>query len=374
MRLRLGLLGLGLGGAALSVVFADRAAAQAFTHTWPPFVLVTGLLLIGVVANADGVFTAAASLLGRLTNRELPLYVAAMTLVAVVTVFLNLDTSVAFLTPMLVLVGRQRGMGEQRLLYGCVFMSNAASLLLPGSNLTNLLILQDEHVSGTVFLARMLAPWIASVLVTLVVVAIAFRGKSRATGHSTNPPVVGAVRPLSLIGILLAVVLMLALPDAALPVLAVGIVLAAVRLSQRRTELRPIRESVDVISLAGIFLLAVALGTVARAWSYPGELMRHTNSVATAVIGAIASVSVNNLPAAVLLGSRLPTHARSLLLGLDIGPNLAVTGSLSALIWWQAARSVGARPSARRYSAVGLVLVPLTLAAALAAGHVSGAQ
>ncbi|HSO93414.1 MAG TPA: arsenic transporter, partial [Candidatus Dormibacteraeota bacterium] len=64
----------------------------------------------------------------------------------------------------------------------------------------------------------------------------------------------------------------------------------------------------------------------------------------------------------------------SLLLGLNIGPNLAVTGSLSALIWWQAARSVGARPSARRYSAVGLVLVPLTLAGALGAAYLFGAQ
>jgi Na+/H+ antiporter NhaD/arsenite permease-like protein len=47
-----------------------------------------------------------------------------------------------------------------------------------------------------------------------------------------------------------------------------------------------------------------------------------------------------------------------------------VTGSLSALIWWSAARSVGAKPSALRYSAVGFVLVPLTLAAGLAAGRV----
>jgi arsenical pump membrane protein len=76
---------------------------------------------------------------------------------------------------------------------------------------------------------------------------------------------------------------------------------------------------------------------------------------------------VNNLPAAVLLGSRGPAHPQSLLFGLDIGPNLAVTGSLSALIWWQAARAAGARPSARRYSLVGAVLVPLTIAAALAA-------
>jgi arsenical pump membrane protein len=66
----------------------------------------------------------------------------------------------------------------------------------------------------------------------------------------------------------------------------------------------------------------------------------------------------------------MPAEPRSLLVGLNIGPNLAVTGSLSALIWWSAARSLGERPSALRYSAVGVVLVPLTLAASLAAGGV----
>ncbi len=78
-------------------------------------------------------------MLARLPGGSLPLYVVAMLLVAVVTVFLNLDTSVAFLTPVLVHLARRRGAGELRFLYGCVFMSNAASLLLPGSNLTNLL-------------------------------------------------------------------------------------------------------------------------------------------------------------------------------------------------------------------------------------------
>jgi len=374
VRLRLGLFCAGAAAAIASLVLARSAAEQAFTHTWQPFVLVAGLLLIGVVANADGVFGRAASWLARVTRHDFLLYLAAMLLVALVTVFLNLDTSVAFLTPVLVLVGRQRAAGEQRLLYGCVFMSNAASLLLPGSNLTNLLILQDEHVSGTVFLARMLAPWVASVAVTALVVAVAFRRKTAGGGNGVTRALEGQVRPLSVAGICLAILLMLALPDAALPILALGIILTTVRLSQRSIDLRPIRESVDVISLSGIFLLAVTLGALARTWSYPAGLMDHTGSVATAAIGAVAAVLLNNLPAAVLLGSQSPAHARSLLLGLNIGPNLALSGSLSALIWWQAARSVGSRPSARRYSAVGIVLVPLTLAAALTAAHVFGAQ
>jgi arsenical pump membrane protein len=78
-------------------------------------------------------------------------------------------------------------------------------------------------------------------------------------------------------------------------------------------------------------------------------------------------VLVNNLPASVLLAPSLPTHPRALLLGLNLGPNLAVTGSLSAFLWLRVARRLGARPSALRYSRLGLVAVPVSLAASLAA-------
>lgn len=365
--MRLGSL-LVLGGAvtaAIAVLLAPNAAGDAAAHSWRPFVLVLGLLLIGLVANGDGVFSSAAALLGRLPGGSMSLYVAAMLLVAIVTVFLNLDTSVAFLTPVLVQVARHRQAGEQRFLYGSVFMSNAASLLLPGSNLTNLLVLADEHTSGITFLMRMLVPWLATVTVTILVVALAFRdvGSQPGRGGPTRPP-----RWLGAVGVLAAAVLILRLTDPALQVVAVGLTVVAVRLAQRRLCPRHLWRTIDAVSLAGVFLITLSLGTLARVWSYPGEVMATAGGVASAAVGAVASVLVNNLPAAVLLGSRMPAHPRSLLLGLNIGPNLAVTGSLSALIWWQAARSVGARPSIRRYSAVGVVLVPLSLAGALAFG------
>jgi arsenical pump membrane protein len=363
--LGLALLSAGTLVAAAAVALRTSAAIDSAGRSWPPFVLVAGLLLIGAVANEDGLFASIAGLIGRLPGGSLPLYAASMLLVAAVTVVLNLDTSVAFLTPVLLQVARLRTASEERYLYGCVFTSNAASLLLPGSNLTNLLVLAEEHVSGSVFLSRMAAPWLASVLVTIVVAGLAFRGSS--AGPTKPQPLQGSPRLLSIVAVAGAVALILALADSALPVLGVGLAIGAVRLVQRRIELRRLGEAVDVLSLLGVFLIALALGTLARAWSFPGQLMAGADDVATAVIGALASVLVNNLPAAVLLSSPTLAHPRSLLLGLNIGPNLAVTGSLSALIWWRVATSAGAKPSARRYSAVGIVLVPLTLAAALAA-------
>jgi arsenical pump membrane protein len=69
----------------------------------------------------------------------------------------------------------------------------------------------------------------------------------------------------------------------------------------------------------------------------------------------------------VLFSARAPAHPRALLIGLDFGPNLAVTGSLSALLWFQSAKGVGARPSLVTVTKIGLVLVPCSILAALAA-------
>jgi arsenical pump membrane protein len=84
-------------------------------------------------------------------------------------------------------------------------------------------------------------------------------------------------------------------------------------------------------------------------------------------VAALASVLVNNLPAATLLAAHEPPHPRALLLGLDLGPNLAVTGSLSALIWWRSAGALGASPSVRTYTMVGAPLSILAMAAGLLA-------
>src|SRR5437660_1170901 len=152
--------------------------------------------------------------------------------------------------------------------------------------------------------------------------------------------------------------LVLVLPNAALPVVAIG--LAA-------TGIRRLRPRLDARALGLLFALTVALGTLARVWHGAAKLLDSQGRWASAGIAALASVLVNNLPASVLLSAQPPLHPRALLLGLDLGPNLAVTGSLSALLWLQAARRVGADASTATYSKLGLMLVPLTVAGALAA-------
>jgi arsenical pump membrane protein len=324
-------------------------------QAWPPFVLVAGLLLIGTVAASDGLFEAIGGRLARTRLGERSLLLALLALVAMVTAVLNLDTSVVFLTPVLVHAARGRQLDERPFLYGSVFMANAASLLLPGSNLTNLLVLESDPQPGAAYALRMLPAWLAACTITALFVAIAFRLEHGAHVDGDCPPVqlgLGAVATVA------AAALVVALPNAALPIFAVG--LAAI-------ALRRLRPQLNVRFLLFLFALAVAVGTIGRLWHYPANLLDSSGTWAATALGAGASVLMNNLPAAVLLSAGPATHPDALLLGLDLGPNLAVTGSLSAVLWLQAARSVGAHASIATYSRFGLVLVPLTLVAAVLA-------
>jgi arsenical pump membrane protein len=334
------------------VVHAILASAK---QTWPPFVLVAGLLLIGAVAAADGLFEALGARLARARICARALLLALLALVAIVTAVLNLDTAVVFLTPVLVHAARTRRLDERPFLYGSVFMANAASLLLPGSNLTNLLVLRSEPQPSGIYALRMLPAWAAACAITAAFLAITFRQVDREHDEIDPPPLRFGAGALAA---LIAAALVVTLPNPALAVLALGLAATAAR------RLKP---KLDARALALLFGLAVSLGTMARLWHAPARLVGSSGTWASAPLGALASVLVNNLPAAVMLSAQPPAHPDALLLGLDLGPNLAVTGSLSAVLWLQAARSVGADASIRTYSRLGLILVPATLTVTLAA-------
>jgi arsenical pump membrane protein len=324
-------------------------------QTWPPFVLVAGLLLIGAVVEADGLFAALGTRIERIGGGPVVLLAALLGLEAIVTAVLNLDTAVVFLTPIILHAARRRGCDERPFLYGALFMANGASLLLPGSNLTNLIVLAHEPLSGADVAHAMALPWLVVIVLTIGFVAVSLRPRHE---NGTPDPLPPLRLRLGAAATAIATGLILALHDAALPVLAVGIVAVALRRLRLRLDLRV---------LVPLFLLAVALGTLARRWSGPASLVADLGGPATAGFGAVASVLVNNLPAASLLSAQRPPHPLPLLIGLNLGPNLAFTGSLSAYLWYRAARTAGAEPSLKRLSLLGVVLVPLTIAGALGA-------
>ena len=364
------LVGAGALGAVLAAALDAVDAGSAAHQDWPPFVLVSGLLLVGLVADEAGLFAAAGHALARVSASGAVLFTGAVMLVAIVTSILNLDTSVAFLTPVLVYAARSRGEGEAPLLYGCLLLSNAASLLLPGSNLTNLIVLGHLHLSGGRFLALAAPAWLVSILVTAGVVAFAERNalRGRATARPRGAPAPDSDRlalAIALAAVCSVTVCVVVLHAPALPVAAIGVVATGARALSRRASFTKVIDTLGLPVLVGLFGVAVALGTLGRSWSGPSAALSHLDSWGTAAVAALTTVAVNNLPAASLLAARVPHRPFALLVGLDIGPNLFVTGSLAWILWLRAASNAGATPSIAKATRLGLVAAPLAMVGAL---------
>jgi arsenical pump membrane protein len=338
---------------------------QALSATWSPFVLVTGLLLIGHVASSEGLFELVGSWCARCPGGPVVLFLVTMIAVALVTAILNLDTSVVFMTPVALQAARAKGADETAFLYGTIFMSNSASLLLLGSNLTNLLVFSQFNEHGSTFAAHMLLPWVTSVIVTVGVVLawrwrplrslVATSGTS-ATSFSFGPGVLGTA---------FAVIAMLVIAKPALWVLVVGVaaeIYASLR--RRKISLREVLKVTNPLTLLVLFIIASAIGWFARYSSLTVHLLRHANIATTVVTSAIASLVINNLPAASLFAAHRVAHPYALLLGLDLGPNIVVTGALSSLLWIRIARQHRLKPSLLTFSMVGGVIAVVAMACA----------
>ena len=339
---------------------------SALAQTWEPFVLILGLLTIGHVAAADGLFAFVGARLASLPGGGVTLLVAMMALVAVVTATLNLDTSVVFLTPILLHTARRRGIEDRPFLYGSIFMANSASLLLLGSNLTNILVFAGRHVRGAAFSQAMFPAWITSIVLTTVIIVIWCWSDLHDPRMVQDRDVASMHSVVGLIALVAATVLMLVMGNPALGVLAIGVAAEGITLYRaRRFDVGPVLGVLNLPLLAGLFALALVVAIVAREWHYPQHLMASAGPWTSAVIGAGSANVINNLPAAALLSSKLPRHPYALLFGLDLGPNLTVLGAMSSLLWVRIARRNGARPSVRTFSRVGVVITLSTLVAAL---------
>jgi arsenical pump membrane protein len=153
----------------------------------------------------------------------------------------------------------------------------------------------------------------------------------------------------------------------------------------RRTPFQLIgRISWGVLPLvAGLFVLVEALDRTGVIGMVAQALRRAAQAPADAAAGAgtilaVASNLMNNLPAG-LIASTAVAHAHppqlvvdGLLIGVDLGPNLSVTGSLATILWLQAIRREGEDVTFWRFLKVGLVVMPTALAAALGARLLTG--
>jgi len=289
-----------------------------------------------------------------------------MLLAALVTATLNLDTSVVFLTPVLLHAARARSIDERAFLYGSIFMANAASLLLLGSNLTNVLVFSGSGVHGAAFARTMLPAWLLSVSLTTLVVLVWCRTDLFSSARVDESPRERFSLGFGIVGIAGATVLMLVLVHPAIPVLGLALGIAALDAARhRRASVSALVASANLPVVLSLFTLATAVSVASRHWHLSAHLVGSAGAWQTAGIAVIFSNLINNLPAASLLSAAPPPHPYSLLLGLNLGPNLTVVGALSSVLWLRVARREGSNPSLGTFSRVGAVVTAVTLVAGL---------
>ena len=370
-----------------------REAAAAAARGTDVCLFLFGMMLLAELARRHGVFdwisTWAARAAGGSAAR---LFTLVYVIGTAVTVLMSNDATAVVLTPAVLGVVRKARVHPLPALFACALVANAASFVLPISNPANLAVFQSQ--GGMPPLGRWLLafalPSVLAIAVTYLVLRVAFRAELAAKepagterrGEAGNKLRTEARWVLVGLGLTVAVLLTasalgepLGLPAA----LAVTTLAAAVSARARSNPVRLLRGISwgTLILVEGLFVM-VAAATAAGALQpvRSGLLAAEKLGPAAGVLltgfaVGIGNNLVNNLPLGLLAGAALrqaSVHrllADAVLIAVDLGPNLSVTGSLATILWLQALHRGGVRVSASQFLRVGAVAMPLALLAAL---------
>ena len=381
-----------VSGAALLVIAGLLPPADAWRGVakgTDVYLFLIGMMLLAELARKEGLFdwlAARAAMLARGSGARL--FTLVYLVGTIVTVFLSNDATAVVLTPAVAAVART-ARAEQPLPYllVCAFIANAASFVLPISNPANLVIYGSHMPPLLQWLPRYALPSALSIAATYVALRFTQRRALRqtiATGIAA-PTLSGGGR-LAAGGIVLtAVVLMTASAldwRLGLPTCVAGLVTAGAVLLYTRSAPWSVARGISwgVLPLvAGLFAIVEALdrtGLLRLLADLLRTAVAHSASQAawgTGIVLALACNLMNNLPAGLIAGAavqsaQVPPHvAGAALIGVDLGPNLSVTGSLATILWLAALRREGQQVGAGAFLKLGIVVMPPALALALAA-------
>jgi arsenical pump membrane protein len=358
-------------------------ARDAVEHLAPVVAFLVTILVVSDVCARAGVFAAAAQRVGRWSGDSAArLFTGVFVLAALVTVTLSLDATVVLLTPVVLAAGVARAAPDEPGTYACLRMANSASLLLPVSNLTNLLALPRLDLTFTGFAVRT-APVLAVVLVVEYVgLRLLFRDRlvgppGRDQQSIAQPPIAVPRFPLAVVAAMLVGFAVLS-PFGGEPwwaSLAAAVVLGVWAIA--RGLARPIH--LVHATHPGFAIWVLTLGVVVAGLSegFLGDTVRDlapsTTSlgalVAVAVLATVLANLLTNLSATLLLVPVVAplgnTAVLAALLGLNIGSGLTWTGSLANLLWRRTLRRHDRSPGHAAFHRVSLTLTPVSLLAAV---------
>lgn len=351
-------------------------------HLGPVVLFLVTILVVADVCGRAGLFAAAAARIRDLGHgRPVPIFTGVFLLAAAVTAVLSLDATVVLLTPVVVAAAVGTGTSYRPGAHACLWMANSASLLLPVSNLTNLLAMPHLDLTFGGF-ALVMAP------VLLVVLVVEYAGlrllfrrdlaaEPAAHGAVEHPPL--PAFPLLVVGLML-VGFGVGSPLGVEPFWCSAAAALALVVWARR---RGLLAAGDVVGAAhpAFAVFVLCLGVVVEALSVgflgdwvAGHLPDGSDFADLLVIALLATLLANvltNLSATLLLVPLLAplgdAAILAALLGLNIGSGLSYTGSLANLLWRRGMVRLGHPPSLREFHRVSLIITPISLLSAVAA-------
>jgi arsenical pump membrane protein len=386
-----------VGGAVLLVALGLLSPAEALggvTKGTDVYLFLTGMMLLSELARQEGLFAwfaaRAASMAKGSAGRLFTLVFAVGT---VVTVFLSNDATAVVLTPAVAAVAKTaKAANPLPYLFACAFIANAASFVLPISNPANLVIYGSHMPPLLQWLPRYALPSLLSILATYAVLRWSQASDLRQEiSADIDIPKLSGAGKMAALGIAATAIVLLVSSglgiQLGLPTLSAGLATAIVVLTRSRCRVIDLATNISwsVLPLvAGLFVLVQSLektGVTTTLAALLRQLVQQSATLAAWVSGGVLAVVcnlVNNLPAGLVAGrvaamAHVPDHVRSaVLIAVDLGPNLSVTGSLATILWLTALKRDGQRVSAWAFLKLGVLVMPPALLLAIAGALVSG--
>lgn len=366
-----------------------RDAAMAAGKGTDVYFFLAGMMLLAEVARKEGLFDwLAEQAVHHSRNSASRLFAIVYAVGILVTVFLSNDATAIVLTPAVYAATRAAKVEPLPYLFVCAFIANAASFVLPISNPANLVLFGERMPTLLVWLRTFTLPSVAAIVATFVVLRISQRKNLRGKIDSAGDRSVVLTRMAALAAAGIGVTAVVLLASSALgvtlglPTFVCGVVVAAIVLLVTRTSpvsvVRDISWSVLPL-VAGLFILVEGLNRTGVLPALAGQLKQadalspHATAWGAGVITALASNLINNLPmgliaATVTQAAQSSLHVTSaVLIGVDLGPNLSVTGSLATILWLIALRREGEHVGALRFLKLGILVMPPALILSLLA-------
>lgn len=334
----------------------------------PVLLFVAGMSVTVNLASAAGAFEAVARGLERWTRSPWALWSGIVAIAAVSTIFLSLDTTAIMITPMAVALARRNGLKVVPVAFAVVWIANLGSLLLPVSNLTNLLAAGSAHIaSETAYMRMAAAPATVALLVAVAASWLCYVLAADEPAPSPRTEDEAASSPALRVALAVLAVIppaLLVLPYWLVSTVAAAVLYAAAGKNHRRDKLVPWFS----IVLAATFSCASA-AAIAAGIEF-GEL----DPVPLAAAGAVAANAVNNLPAYFLLepSAQTPQQIMALLIGVNCGPVVTPWASLATLLWHDQLQRAGVAVAWKDVAVRGACLAPFAVAVPLGAMMVAG--